>query len=145
MPPELLSFLNKLSNKDSQQIQWSGFKVDRKFQELKFKFPNLLSSKLLLLAVLLQHLDLSLFTDTELLSVYSLNLEDLNKTSSNYTSKILNTKEPLFDTSSSRIYNSIDVAKVNKVLNSKRTEYFSLFNSENIKELIVQIYNGGLQ
>ena len=144
MPPDLISFLEKLPNDDSSyKLEWQGLKIDKQYFVLKARFPELEHCKLLALAILLQHLLLSHFTDDELLSVSELPLHLLSVTNSNVSKKTLNSKQPLFDTESARIYSFIDSGQIadNNKLQVMAT--YLDFNNSSLSEIITKLYTEG--
>lgn len=144
MPPDLLSFLEKLPNDNSSyKLEWQGLKIDKQYFILKARFPELEHCKLLALAILLQHLLLSHFTDDELLAVSELPLHLLAVTNSNVSKKTLNSKRPLFDTESARIYSFIDS---NQIADNSKLQVMSNyldFNNSSLSEIITKLYTGG--
>ena len=144
MPPDLLSFLAKLPNNNSiYKLEWQGLKIDKQYFVLKARFPQLDHSKLLALAILLQHLLLSPFTDDELLAVSELPLHLLSVTNSNVGKKTLNSKRPLFDTESARIYSFINSSQIVDSSKLQVMANYLNFNNSNLSEIITKLYTGG--
>jgi hypothetical protein len=144
MPPDLLSFLEKLpSDNSSYKLEWQGLKIDKHYFVLKARFPQLEHHKLLALAILLQHLLLSQFTDSELLSVSELPLHLLSVTNSNAGKKTLNSKQPLFDTESARIYSFIDSSQIADNSKLQVMANYLDFNNSSLSEIITKLYTGG--
>ena len=144
MPPDLLSFLEKLPDDNSSyKLEWQGLKIDKQYFALKARFPQLEHCKLLALAILLQHLLLSPFTDGELLAVSELPLHLLSVTNSNVSKKTLNSKQPLFDTESARIYSFIDSSQIVDSSKLQVMANYLNFNNSNLSEIITKLYTGG--
>ena len=145
MPPDLLLFLNKLpKDQSTYKLEWQGLKIDKKYFELKTLLPNLSHPKLLALAILLQHLLLSTFTQEELLAVADLPLELLSVTNTpTAASKTLSNSRPLFDTDSSRVYDFINTANIADNSKLQLTAGYLDFNNSNLQEIITKLYTGG--
>ena len=144
MPPDLLSFLEKLPNDNSTyKLEWQGLKIDKQYFVLKARFSQLDHSKLLALAILLQHLLLSHFSDDELLAVSELPLHLLSVTNSNVGKKTLNSKRPLFDTESARIYSFINSSQIVDSNKLQVIANYLNFNNSNLSEIITKLYTGG--
>ena len=146
MPPDLLLFLNKLpKDQSTYKLEWQGLKIDKKYFELKALLPSLSHPKLLALAILLQHLLLSTFTQEELLAVANLPLEILSVTNTpTAVSKTLSPSKPLFDTESSRVYSFINTANIADSSKLQLTAGYLDFNNSNLQEIITKLYVGGL-
>lgn len=144
MPPDLLSFLNKLPTTNATfPLVWKGLAVDTQYNNLKLRFPNLSYSKLIVLAVLLQYLDISIFSNNEINQVANLKLELITCTDSPILiSKILSKDKPLFDSNSSRVYSLVNYSQVSTFSRYKEFSTLSTFNYFIIKEIIVNLYNG---
>ena len=144
MPPDLLSFLEKLPKDNATyKLEWQGLKIDKQYFTLKARLPELEHHKLLALAILLQHLLLSHFTNDELLAVSELPLHLLSITNSNVSKKILNSKQPLFDTESVRIYSFIDAGQIADNNKLHIMANYLDFNNSSLSEIITKLYTGG--
>lgn len=145
MPPDLLSFIRKIPvNYSTYKLEWQSLSVDKKYFELKELFPDFEYSKLLPLALLVQHLPLSLFTKEELTAVSNLSLNLLSiTTSNNIKSKTLSVDKPLFDTSSSRVYKFINTLDTVNTINFQLAATYLNFNSSTLQEIILKLYTKG--
>ena len=143
MLTDLLSFLSKLTSNNNTIASWSNLKINSQYTQLKARL-NLPDSKLILLATLLQNELLTKFTDDELLTVASLNIEQLDAaTAPPSHTRLLSPKAGLFDSASSRVNKYINSGEVNQLLNQLRINSFSYLDSSRIKELILFLYNQG--
>ncbi len=143
MDPLLLSFLSKLPNQlINAQFQLSGPVVEGKYKELDLRF-NLSQDKLIGLAILLQQLDLTLFSDAELLALAELPLHYLEVLEpANSPPLFKHRSTPLYDTGSAQL-----VLKLASQGVGKRALYESLadlnLTSYSLRELILLMYTGG--
>lgn len=145
MPFDLLSFLEKLPPDNSTyKLEWQGLKIDKQYFALKARFPQLEHFKLLALAILLQHLRLPDFTNDEILAVSQLPLDILSVSNTvNSTKKTLNSKQPLFDTESARVYSFIDSSQIADSSKFQLAANYLDFNNSSLQEIITKLYTGG--
>jgi len=146
MPPELLSFLEKLPTDNSTyKLEWQGLKIDKKYFELKTRLSELTHAQLLSLAILLQHLNLNLFTDDELGAVADLDLTTLSVTNCPKSNKkTLTNQRQLFDTESTRIYSFIDISSITNNSKNQIIANYLDFNNNNLQEIIIKLYTKGI-
>lgn len=130
MEEDILSFINKLPPIESlPPLRQGGIKVESKISQLKRRLPNLESSKAISLAIFTQHLELSLFTDRELLAVANKRLDLLSANPNHYIPSLLKAEMGIVDTGSARVYNLLTLLGIpaNQVsfmmARSQRTNY----------------------
>jgi hypothetical protein len=145
MPIDLLSFLEKLpADNSTYKLEWQGLRINKKYAELKARFPQFTHATLLALAILLQHLRLSDFTDDEITVLTELPLNLLSITNSPIaTKKTLNSKQPLFDTESARVYSFINTEEVANNSKFQMAANYLDFNNSSLQEVITKLYTGG--
>ena len=141
---DLLSFLRKIPNDNSVYVlEWQGLKINKKYSELKSRFPDFNHSTLLSLSILLQNLLLSPFTDNEIKALSSLSLNLLSVTNCPVSNKkTLNSKQSLFDTNSSRIYEFINFQEISNISKFQMTANFLDFSNSSLYEIIIKLYTG---
>lgn len=144
MPPELLSFLSKLPDTNtSYNLLWQSKQIDTQYKILNNLLPSLPFSKLIVLAIFLQYLDISIFTTAELNTVASLKLELVVATTGKDSSKkTLNKNKPIFDSNSGRVYSQVDYSSISLNSRYKELSTLSYLNYSTIKEIILNLYNG---
>lgn len=145
MPFDLLAFLQKLpADNSTKRLEWQGLKIDKQYFALKARFPQFTHATLLALAILLQHINLTDFTDDELLAVSQLPLDILSVSNTvNATKKTLNSKQPLFDTESVRVYSFIDSSQIANSSKLQLAANYLDFNNSSLQEIITKLYTGG--
>jgi|SanBayMetagenome_1026888.scaffolds.fasta_scaffold93815_2 hypothetical protein len=145
MPIDLLSFLEKLpADNSTYKLEWQGLRINKKYAELKARFLQFTHATLLALAILLQHLRLSDFTDDEITVLTELPLNLLSITNSPIaTKKTLNSKQPLFDTESARVYSFINTEEVANNNKFQMAANYLDFNNSSLQEVITKLYTGG--
>jgi hypothetical protein len=113
MEEDILSFINKLPPIESlPPFRQGGLKVESKIKEVKKRLPSLPDHKLISLAIFTQHLELSLFTDRELLAVANKRLDLLSANPNQDFPSVIGVEQGLVDTSSPRIYNLLSLLGV---------------------------------
>lgn len=145
MPIDLLSFLEKLpADNSTYKLEWQGLRINKKYAELKARFSQFTHATLLTLAILLQHLRLSDFTDDEITVLTELPLNLLSITNSPIaTKKTLNSKQPLFDTESARVYSFINTEEIANNNKFQMAANYLDFNNSSLQEVITKLYTGG--
>jgi hypothetical protein len=145
MPPDLLSFLEKLpADNSTYKLEWQGLRINKKYSELKARFPQFTHATLLVLAILLQHLILSDFTDDEITALTQLPLDLLSVNNLPVaTKKTLNSKQPLFDTESARVYFFINTEEIANNSKFQMAANYLDFNNNSLQEIITKLYTGG--
>lgn len=131
MEEDILSFLNKLPNLDAQ-LQVSGIRVNESIARVVKRLPNIEPSKQRSLGIFLQHTDLSLFTDKELVAVATKRI-DLIGPDPNETLGITITREQgLYDTGSLRAPNQL----FRLGLSGTQLNYLIARSSRSVQDLI---------
>jgi hypothetical protein len=104
MEEDILSFINKLPPTESlPPFRQGGLKVEGKIKELNKRLPNLEPNNLIALGIFLQHLELSLFNDKELLAVASKRLDLLSSNPNECLPTAIRPETGLVDTGSYRV------------------------------------------
>jgi hypothetical protein len=107
MNSQLQSLFNKLTTLElNSKVNPSRESVTHIFQILIKRLPLIGEAKLILMAILLQGYDITLFTDEELVEVSKFNLSSIEVINPPYVDRnvVSPFKAPLFDTGSMRIY-----------------------------------------
>jgi hypothetical protein len=113
MEEDILSFINKLPPIESlPPLRQGGLKVESKLADIKKRLPSLIECKAISLAIFTQHLNLSLFTDRELLAVANKRLDLLSANPNEYVPSSIKAEMGLVDTGSARIYNILSLLGV---------------------------------
>jgi len=145
MPPDLLSFLEKLpADNSTYKLEWQGLRINKKYSELKARFPQFTHAILLALAILLQHLRLSDFIDDEIIALTELPLVLLSVSNLPVANKkTLNSKQPLFDTESARVYSFTNTEEIANNSKFQMAANYLDFNNSSLQEIITKLYTGG--
>lgn len=129
MNEEIYTFLDKINPlRENQPLRAGGTIIDNNVKYLSKFLPSLPPHKIYLLAVLLQHQTIQVFTKDELIAVSNLRLELLTDYSNASVTSIISNEDPLFDTGSYRI---------NRVISSKGipSSQVNYMNARKIKSI----------
>jgi CRISPR/Cas system CMR-associated protein Cmr5 small subunit len=142
---DLTSLINKLPDTSlNSDLELRGQRVETKYQELAKRFPALVHNKQIGLAILFQHLDLTLFTDNELLAVAKLQLEYLETVRQpDVDIHPLTADLALYDTGSSRIYSLTEAGAIAKASLHTSLSAFNVYTSLALRDIILSLYTLG--
>ena len=107
MNPQLQNLFNKLAVLElTNRLNPTRQSVNHVFQILLKRLPLIGESRLVLMAILLQGYDITLFTDEDLIEVSKFNLSSIEIINPPYVDRnvVQSFRPPLFDTGSMRIY-----------------------------------------
>jgi hypothetical protein len=142
----LKSFLEKLPDiVNESPLQLKGLKVDNKYKELNNYILVQDKSKLIGLAVLLQNVDIYLFTEFELLEVLNLPLHYLDSLIIPYNTigTVLIPNKPKYDTGSFRIYDLLEPEQIAFSTLHLGFAAYNTYSVTNTRELVIALYNKG--
>lgn len=107
----LNSLISKLSNSlNFKKLRYGGKNVEDKIKVLKERFPTINESKIIGLAILLQHFNLDIFSDEEINAVFDYDLPISGLNINQYIDPVLTFDKGTFDNQSSRnIHQMIDL------------------------------------
>ncbi|MBD2201818.1 hypothetical protein H6G33_10705 [Calothrix sp. FACHB-1219] len=143
----LQSFLSKLPTEDyGHPLELRGSRVNTKLKELRLRSLNVESSKLIGLAILLQNINSSLFTNEELEMVSRLRLDYFDTLQLPSASIVYNLSpyKSFHDTGSYRIYSLLDPQDISTASLQLGFASFNQYNVTSLREIVIALINRGV-
>lgn len=133
---EVLDVINKLDkSKVDLPLRTGGTKVESTLQNIKKRLPEIEPARQALLSILLQHQNLSRFTDQELKRVSELRLELLDNNVNETPVRAIRCNQGFYDTGSYRVNTQLAKAQVN----TNHLNYLIASRTKNIERLLIEL------